>query len=340
VETVAELFAHHEVTVHSSQGAGKTVRLTEYGAWWASQRDGSDSPWRYLKDWHLASTEPDYAAYSVPQALGEDWLNEHWAAASHDDVSASGGDHRFVYIGPAGSVTRLHADVLFSYSWSANVVGSKRWLLVPADQRGLVSDAAARPLASSLSELPGVTPIEVVQRKGELLFVPSGWYHEVTNLEDTISINHNWLNAFNVHWALTRISQVLKDVRTGLAADDANDGSLCEELLGRRCGMGLGGIADLLEGVIHRRLDSRGEQPMQTRPSVPQQHVVLCAPNDVAFAIERASMVLTEVLDLVESEYEPSSLDGARLEAISRQRRLLTRRSKRRRGPAGAAPPP
>ena len=30
--------------------------------------------------------------------------------------------------------------------------------------------------------------------------MPSGWHHTVRNLEDTLSINHNWLNAFNLHW--------------------------------------------------------------------------------------------------------------------------------------------
>lgn len=34
-------------------------------------------------------------------------------------------DYRFVYLGPAGSWTPLHADVLRSYSWSANVAGRK-----------------------------------------------------------------------------------------------------------------------------------------------------------------------------------------------------------------------
>jgi len=33
-----------------------------------------------------------------------------------------------------------------------------------------------------------------VQASGEALFVPSGWHHTVDNLEDTASINHNWLN--------------------------------------------------------------------------------------------------------------------------------------------------
>ena len=58
-----------------------------------------------------------------------------------------------VYLGPAGSRTALHADVLFSYSWSANVAGRKRWLLVPAEQRHLVSDEATRPLKPDLRQL-------------------------------------------------------------------------------------------------------------------------------------------------------------------------------------------
>jgi hypothetical protein len=35
-------------------------------------------------------------------------------------------DYRFVYLGPAGSWTPLHSDVLRSHSWSANVAGRKR----------------------------------------------------------------------------------------------------------------------------------------------------------------------------------------------------------------------
>ena len=36
--------------------------------------------------------------------------------------------------------------------------------------------------------------------------MPSGWHHTVENLEDTLSINHNWVNGHNIHegWALLR----------------------------------------------------------------------------------------------------------------------------------------
>mgnify|MGYP001807671467 CR=1 FL=1 len=32
------------------------------------------------------------------------------------------------------------------------------------------------------------------------MFVPSGWHHCVENTADTLSFNHNWLNAHNAHW--------------------------------------------------------------------------------------------------------------------------------------------
>lgn len=41
----------------------------------------------------------------------------------------------------------------------------------------------------------------MLQGTNEALFVPSGWHHSVENMEDTLSINHNWLNGYNIHWA-------------------------------------------------------------------------------------------------------------------------------------------
>jgi oxalate decarboxylase/phosphoglucose isomerase-like protein (cupin superfamily) len=62
-----------------------------------------------------------------------------------------------------------------------------------------------------------------MQEVGDVLFVPSGWHHMVTNEAPTLSINHNWLNAHNVHWAWEllrsrhqKATQHLEDCRWGL----------------------------------------------------------------------------------------------------------------------------
>ena len=125
-----------------------------------------------------------------------------------------GRDHRFVYIGPAGSTTRMHCDVLASYSWSVNVCGTKRWQLLPPSSTPLLFDALGHQLATGLSDccswFGGLTTarnhaIEIIQRSGEAIFVPSGWHHSVENLEDTLSINHNWINACNLQWAVDHV---------------------------------------------------------------------------------------------------------------------------------------
>ena len=256
VESLRRLFGGDEVTVHDGGHGTREMTVAGYASWWASR--GGEEALLYLKDWHLAALHPQYEAYEVPLCLGEDWLNEHWQSPEQGQLG--GGDHRFVYVGPRGSATALHADVLFSYSWSVNVVGRKRWRLVPASERRRVSDAGTQPLARWLREVPvaagapAVPIVEVVQEEGELLFVPSGWYHEVENLDDCISINHNWLGAHAAHWPLVRLRETLDDVRSGLDDEDAHDLELLDDLLERRCGLGMFGWAALLEGIVRRRL--------------------------------------------------------------------------------------
>jgi len=256
VESLRRLFGGDEVTVHDGGHGTREMTVAGYASWWASR--GGEEALLYLKDWHLAALHPQYEAYEVPLCLGEDWLNEHWQSPEQGQLG--GGDHRFVYVGPRGSATALHADVLFSYSWSVNVVGRKRWRLVPASERRRVTDAGTQPLARWLREVPvaagapAVPIVEVVQEEGELLFVPSGWYHEVENLDDCISINHNWLGAHAAHWPLVRLRETLDDVRSGLDDEDAHDLELLDDLLERRCGLGMFGWAALLEGIVRRRL--------------------------------------------------------------------------------------
>ena len=132
---------------------------------------------------------------------------------------AMGHAYKFVYLGPAGTTTRLHADVLWSFSWSTNVCGRKKWYLIPPQHTHLLYDCFGIHLASHLHAdwengldvfFPGLAKarehvIEVVQEAGETMFVPSGWHHTVENLEPTLSINHNWLNGANIHWSWQKL---------------------------------------------------------------------------------------------------------------------------------------
>ncbi|KAL3933115.1 MAG: hypothetical protein SGPRY_000429 [Prymnesium sp.] len=199
----------------SGSGYGEAKRLhipmREFARRWseATAEPAPERPLPYLRDWHFARDFPAEAAaaYSPPPPFGLDWLNEWWATARAAQSDEPADDFRFVYIGPAGSWTSLHHDVLNSFSWSANVCGVKHWLLFPPSVTPLLKDGSgqlvpdARPQAASAardSRWPGLpralsSSVEIVQRAGEVVFVPSGWHHQVHNLTHTISINHNWL---------------------------------------------------------------------------------------------------------------------------------------------------
>ncbi|XP_069698380.1 2-oxoglutarate and iron-dependent oxygenase JMJD4 isoform X2 [Periplaneta americana] len=198
-----------------------SIQLSEFISYWQDyiKKSYTDMPCLYMKDWHFTQDFPEENIYRVPKYFASDWLNEYYSAKK-----SIRDDYKFVYMGPKGSWTPLHADVFTSYSWSVNVCGRKRWLLFPPGEEEclrnrhghLVYDAGAPELEDEklyprYKELR--VSIEVIQEAGEAIFVPSGWHHQVWNLEDTISINHNWVNGCNIETMWSSLQSNLMAVK-------------------------------------------------------------------------------------------------------------------------------
>jgi hypothetical protein len=164
----------------------------------------SNSPGRrlYLKDFHLCLARPNeemykvydlfqgkYSAYtreaSIMNIHADDWMN---AYALHNTPD----DYRFLYLGTAGTSTGFHHDVYLSHSWSTSLCGVKRWVLLAPEHAHLLKhrvtgehvpdlfDADESALYPGLSEAREKALV-VWQYPNETMFVPSGWYHSVTN---------------------------------------------------------------------------------------------------------------------------------------------------------------
>ena len=147
---------------------------------------------------------------------------------------------------------------------------------------------------------------------------------QVLNTADTISVNHNWLNACNARWALLRLREVLAAVRVGLA-EEAGDQELCMGLLRARCGLDLYQWAELLAGVARRRLPrlapptrttaarrttptrttratAAGRLPAASAEAAEAAEVAATTPARAREDVEVAAALLGETLELLSAE--------------------------------------
>ena len=218
-------FGDKVISVHVNDGAQEEITINEF----ITRVDAGEG--LYAKDWHFFQFANTEDMYKVPHVFMDDWLNVYWKR-----IKNNADDYRFLYIGGKDTVTGVHHDVLYSYSWSINLHGRKKWTLWrPEDTKCLRAankeyeeyvkdarhghyDAKVFPCVSE-SE-----PLTVVQDVGDAIFVPSGWYHMVQNLSTvdnynndssyvTLSVNHNWINGFNVHDAWMFMLNEMNNIR-------------------------------------------------------------------------------------------------------------------------------
>lgn len=170
----------------------------------------SSSFFQHLISWCKKNNPAQLPLYHVPPHFGYDLLNGFLQKYTQEES-----DYYFCYWGPKGSNTALHMDVLNSFSWSYNVCGVKEWTFYPPPPPN--------------TEPPAPSSFVVRQEAGECVFVPAGWRHTVTNLEETLSINHNWITTSNIDlvWdcIVSEMHQVGKELRKWDDGDNISSSS-------------------------------------------------------------------------------------------------------------------
>ena len=167
----------------------------------------------YLYGWRAFDLHPELLD-DISQNLKsvEDWLplfppalrkvmNETTSYYSHG-----------ILIGPANSKSHLHQDFLHSHAYLAQIAGRKKCTLFSPEDSAALYNGDVDPDRPALDRFPlfrNATAFECVLEPGEMLFMPSLWWHHVIALESSITVNCNFFNRANFTAYLTDLLQRL-----------------------------------------------------------------------------------------------------------------------------------
>jgi hypothetical protein len=179
--------------------------------------------------------------FHTPEVFAENLLTEL------DDPAFTG--RQWLLVGGVGSGLSFHVDPFGCSAWNALLQGRKRWALYPPDhippavtlrkgsQESTMYDSptSASWFREVLPLLPvDQRPIEFFQEVGDIIFIPSGWWHCVVNLTDTVAFTRNVINRANVAEAVsqfrhyepefaTRLAKTVWDMHNDLDEDGVKD---------------------------------------------------------------------------------------------------------------------
>lgn len=156
--------------------------------------------------------EPE-TTYWPPPCFGEDFFS----VLGNDRP-----DRQWLIIGPERSGSTFHKDPNATSAWNAVVRGSKYWIMFPSsskvppppgvyvseDQSEVTSPLSIAEWLLGFHAEARLTPgcIEGICQEGEILHVPSGWWHLVVNIEPAIAITQNFIPRAHLSAALHFLS--------------------------------------------------------------------------------------------------------------------------------------
>jgi hypothetical protein len=130
-------------------------------------------------DWRQPAFLPR-SGYVVPPRVGADDL----------DVSSDPFPYRTILVSARGGRTRLHVDPWTSSAVLCQVSGVKHAKLYdPAVGQRLLEDAIA-----GQQETDQPPTLEFELHAGEILYVPRGWWHDVTTLDASLTLTWNFVH--------------------------------------------------------------------------------------------------------------------------------------------------
>lgn len=276
--------------------SGHEMKLGDFFQY--SERNEDQRP-LYLFDSAFTTRCPEMAdEYTLPDYFKDDFFR--LLADSSSGIPRP--DHRWLIIGPAGSGSSFHVDPNGTCAFNAVISGRKKWILYPPGTLppGVVPDADggfSTPSAlgawlldhhEAVSQMPeDERPYECVCHPGDLMVVPSGWWHCVINLDESIAITHNVITEYNLLSAIDLLREPARCAPGKCSGDVMGDVPLWVAMGGSstvpnaEIPSGVGCACDRLKNTLLQRLQNGIERE---RPGLIAQ-----LRSDQEAAAERAS---------------------------------------------------
>lgn len=165
---------------------------------------------KFAEKMQLRIGKEEGAAYWKPDCFGPDLFE-----LLGDERPA----HRWLIVGPERSGSTFHKDPNGTSAWNAVIQGAKYWIMFPptVSVPGVYVSKDNSEVTSPLSiaewllefhaearSLPEC--VEGICNAGEILHVPSGWWHLVVNLQPGIALTQNFV-------PVSHLSEVLSFLR-------------------------------------------------------------------------------------------------------------------------------
>jgi hypothetical protein len=133
----------------------------------------------YLQEWWYELDYPELLDdIIIPQYFLDDFSNKFL------DFKNS-----HLWIGGKSSSTPFHQDETAGHVWSAQICGIKHWIFINPDTRVLDSDLVDFSVKKFNNKFNGAIKYAEVL-PGDILFLPSNWWHSVHSSEPTITLRN------------------------------------------------------------------------------------------------------------------------------------------------------
>ncbi len=197
-EALAERCGSVNIKVSKASKDGEKpihMTLAEYVRYMA--KPSTSRPW-YLTSWDFTEECPHLKAdIRLPRYFAEDLL-ERLDPAIRPRLL-------WIFMGPPGSGFKLHVDIGHTAAWNAQLRGVKEWILYAPDDEPLLYEGEPDAFAPDLKRFPKLQqarPWRTSLKPGEVIFVPSRWWHQTRILETSVSVTGNYANENNLSTVL------------------------------------------------------------------------------------------------------------------------------------------